>query len=69
MRSLVVFGVMSLLGLSLTLLACSGGSSPAPSAIAYVTHPQSHSLTVVNIPADKTVARIEIGNSSSTSVT
>jgi YVTN family beta-propeller protein len=69
MKSLVVFGVMSLLGLSLVLLACGGGSIPAPVAIAYVAHSLSHSLTLINIPVDKTVSRIEIGNSSSTSLT
>jgi YVTN family beta-propeller protein len=69
MKSLVVFGGVSLFGLSLMLLACGGGSSPAPTAIAYVAHSQNHSVTVVNIPADKTVARIEIGDSSVTSLT
>lgn len=69
MKSLVVLAVVSLLVLSLTLIACSGGSSPAPTAIAYVAHPQNHSLTVVNIPADKTVATVAIGNSSSSSAT
>ena len=69
MKSLVVFRVVSLLGLSLMLLACGGGSSPAPTAIAYVAHSQSHSLTVINIPADKTVSRIEIGNASFSDLT
>jgi YVTN family beta-propeller protein len=68
MKSLAVFSGVSLLGLSLVLLACSGGSTPAPVAIAYVAHAQSHSLSVINIPADKTVSRIEIGNSSSSSL-
>jgi len=69
MKSLVVFGGVSLFGLTLMLLACGGGRSPAPTAIAYVAHSQNHSVTVVNIPADKTVARIEIGDSSVTSLT
>jgi YVTN family beta-propeller protein len=69
MKSLVVFGVVCLLGLSLILLGCGRGSTPAPVAIAYVAHSQSHSLTVVNIPANKTVSRIEIGNSSFSSLT
>jgi len=69
MKSFAVLGTVSLLGLSLVLLACGGGSSPAPTAIAYVAHSQSHSLTVINIPADKTVSRIEIGNASFSDLT
>ena len=68
MKSLAVFSGVSPLGLSLVLLAC-GGSTPAPVAIAYVAHSQSHSLTTINIPANKTIAKIEIGNSSSSSLT
>ena len=64
MKCHVVFAVVSLLGLSLILASCGGGSSPATTAIIYVAHSQSHSLSVINIPADKTVASIEIGNSS-----
>ena len=64
MKCRVVFSVVSLLGLSLILASCGGGSSPATTAIVYVAHSQSHSLSVIHVPADKTVASIEIGNSS-----
>ena len=64
MKCRVVFAVVSLVALSLILASCGGGSSPATTAIAYVAHSQSHSLSVINIPADKTVSSIEIGNSS-----
>ncbi|HXX21936.1 MAG TPA: SMP-30/gluconolactonase/LRE family protein, partial [Terriglobia bacterium] len=60
---------VSLLGLSLILASCGGGSSPAPVAFAYVAHPQSWSLSVISIPADKTVSNVEIGTSSSSSLT
>jgi len=63
MKCRVVFSVVSVLGFSLTLTSCSG-SSPATTAVAYVAHSASHSLSVMNIPADKTVRSIEIGNSS-----
>lgn len=56
------FVVVSLLALSLILTSC--GSSPATTAIIYVAHSQSHSLSVIHLPADKTVAAIQIGNSS-----
>ena len=69
MKCRVVFSVVSLLGLSLILASCGGGSSPATTAIAYVANSQSHSLSVINVPADKTVASIEIGNSSFNSST
>lgn len=71
MKRHVVFAVVSLLGLSLIFAACGGGAGtlPAPVAIAYVAHSQSYSLSVINIPANKTVANIEIGNSSSSSLT
>lgn len=70
MKCHIVLGVVSLFGLSLILLACgSGASIPAPVAIAYVAHPGSHSMSVVNIPTNKTVSTIEIGNSSSDSLT
>ena len=69
MKCRAVFDVAFLLGLSLILACCGGGSSPAPVAIAYVAHSQSHSLSVINIPADKTVAGIEIGTSSFFSLT
>ncbi len=69
MKCRVVFSVVSLLGLSLVLASCGGGSSPATTAIAYVANSQSHSLSVINVPADKTVASIEIGNSSLNSST
>jgi YVTN family beta-propeller protein len=55
--------------LSLILAACGGGRSAAPAAIVYVAHPQSHSLSVIDVPANKTVSSIEIGTSSSTSLT
>jgi hypothetical protein len=51
MKCRVVFSVVSLLGFSLTLTSCSG-SSPATTAVAYVAHSASHSLSVMNIPAD-----------------
>ena len=69
MKCRVVFNVVSLLGLSLILASCGGGSSPASAAIAYVAHSQTHSLSVINIPTDKTVSSIEIGNSSVGSLT
>jgi YVTN family beta-propeller protein len=64
MKCRVVFNVVSLLGLSLILVSCGGGNSPATAAIIYVAQSQSHSLAVINVPADKTVASIQIGNSS-----
>src|ERR1035441_7255925 len=69
MKCRVIFNVVSLLGLSLILASCGGGSSPASVAIAYVAHSQTHSLSVINIPTDKTVSSIEIGNSSVGSLT
>ncbi len=69
MKHHVVFVAMSLLGLSAMLASCGGGNAPAPVAFAYVAHPQSWSLSVISIPADKTVSNIEIGTSSSTSLT
>ena len=63
MKCRVALSVVSLLGLSLILTSC-GGSSPATTAIIYVAQSQSHSLSVINIPADNTLASIEIGNSS-----
>lgn len=68
MNGRVAFGVVSLLGLSLILTSCGGGNSPT-TAIAYVAHSQSHSLSVISIPANKTVSSIEIGNSSVGSLT
>jgi YVTN family beta-propeller protein len=64
MKCRMVFSVVSLVAVILILASCGGGSSPATTAIAYVAHSQSHSLSVIKIPADKTVASIEIGNSS-----
>lgn len=64
MKCRVAFSVVSLVALSLILASCGGGSPPATTEIAYVAHSQSHSPSVINIPADKTVASIEIGNSS-----
>lgn len=69
MKCRVVFAVVSLLGLSLVLASCGSGSSPATTAVAYVANSQSHSLSVINVPADKTVASIDIGNSPSNSST
>jgi YVTN family beta-propeller protein len=69
MKCRVVFCVVSLIGLSLILVSCGGGSPPATAAIIYVAHSQSHSLSVINVPADKTVASIEIGTSSVGSAT
>jgi DNA-binding beta-propeller fold protein YncE len=69
MKCRVVFSVVSLVALCLILASCGGGSAPATTAIAYVAHSQSHSLSVINIPADKTVASLEIGNSSVGSLT
>lgn len=68
MKSRVTFVVVCLLGLSLLFASC-GGSSPVSPATAYVAHSQSHSLSVVSIPANKTVSNIEIGNSSYFSAT
>ena len=65
-----VVGFVVLSALNLILLACgSGGAVPPPVAIAYVAPSQSHSLSVINIPANKTVSTIQIGNSSSGSLT
>ena len=57
-------------------VGCSGvgpsttGPSTAPAtAYAYVAHPQSHSLSSIEIPADRTVSTVEIGNSSVGSAT
>jgi len=69
MKYRVVFSVVSLVGSSVILASCGGVSSPATTAIAYVAHSQSHSLSVINIPAHKTVSSIEIGTSSFTSLT
>ena len=70
MKCHVVLGVICLFVLSLILLACgSSANIPAPVALAYVAHPGSHSMSVVNIPANKTVSTIQIGNSSSGSLT
>lgn len=61
---------MCVLCLSLTLSACSGGTPmPKTVAVAYVAHPSSHSMSVINIPADETVSTIEIGDSSVTTAT
>ena len=65
MKAHAILSAVSLFGLGLTMFACGGsGPSIAPAAIAYVAHSQSHSLSVIDIPADKAVASIEIGNSS-----
>lgn len=58
----VVVPIVSLLALNLILTSC--GSLPATTAIIYVAHSQSHSLSVIHLPADKTVASIQIENSS-----
>jgi YVTN family beta-propeller protein len=55
---------------SFMLSACSGGTPTAKTvAVAYVAHPSSHSISVINIPADQTVSTIEIGDSSVTTGT
>jgi YVTN family beta-propeller protein len=56
--------------LSFMLSACSGGTPTAKTvAVAYVAHPSTHSMSVINIPADQTVSTIEIGDSSVTTGT
>lgn len=62
-------GVVCLLVSSLVLVGCGAGSTPPPVAIAYVAHSQSHSISVVNIPTDKVVSKVQIGDSSSGSLT
>lgn len=61
------------LGLSafvaLMLVACRGvgPSTTGPgtvTAFAYVAHSQSHSMSTIEIPADRTVSTVQIGNSS-----
>jgi YVTN family beta-propeller protein len=69
MKCRVAFCIVSVVAFTLILASCGGGSSPATMAIAYVAHSQSHSLSVINIPADRTVENIEIGNSSVGSLT
>jgi YVTN family beta-propeller protein len=71
MKCHIILGVVSLFGLSLISLGCGtgGASIPPPVDIAYVANAQDHSMSVVNIPADKITSTIEIGNSSSTSFT
>lgn len=69
MKCRLVFSVVSVVALNLILVSCGGGGSPTTTAVAYVAHSQSHSLSVINIPADKTVASVEIGNSSVGSLT
>jgi YVTN family beta-propeller protein len=61
---------MCALCLGLMLSACGGGTPMADTdAVAYVAHPSSHSMSVINIPADETVSTIEIGDSSVTTGT
>jgi len=61
---------MCVLCLSLMLSACGGGAPMAKTvAVAYVAHSQSHSMSIINIPADQTVSTIEIGDSSVTTGT
>jgi YVTN family beta-propeller protein len=56
--------------LSFMLSACSGGTPTAKTvAVAYVAHSQSHSMSIINIPADETISTIEIGDSSVTTGT
>jgi YVTN family beta-propeller protein len=62
-------GVVCLLTSSLVLVGCGGGRTPAPVAIGYVAHPQSHSMSVINIPADKLISTVQIGDSSFGSLT
>ena len=63
------FGEVCLLVSISALVGCGGGSTPPPVAIGYVAHPQSHSMSVINIPADKLISTVQIGNSSSGSLT
>src|SRR5579862_6850815 len=56
---------------ALMSVACGGGGPSTavqnptiPQAYAYVAHPQSHSLSTIAIPADKTVSTVQIGTSS-----
>jgi YVTN family beta-propeller protein len=55
---------VSLVGLGLILDSCGNAPSLGPASIIYAAHSQSHSLSVINLPTGKTVASIEIGNSS-----
>jgi len=60
------FATTSLLAITAVLVACGGGSQKLPpaSALAYVAHPQSHSVSVINIPANQTINTIQVGNTS-----
>jgi len=61
---------MCVLCLSFMLSGCSSGvPTPKTIAVAYVAHPSSHSMSLINIPADETVSTIEIGDSSVTTAT
>ena len=61
---------MCVLCLSFILSACSSGTpTPKTTAVAYVAHSQSHSMSIINIPADQTVSTVEIGDSSVTTGT
>jgi YVTN family beta-propeller protein len=61
---------LCVLCLSFMLSACSRGTpTPKTVAVAYVAHSQSHSISIINIPADDTVSTIEIGDASATTGT
>jgi DNA-binding beta-propeller fold protein YncE len=64
MKSYLVMCLMCVVCLSVTFSACSSTPMPKTLAVAYVAHSQSHSMSVINIPADETVSTIEIGDSS-----
>lgn len=55
---------MCLLCFAFMLSACGGTGTSTQPAIAYVAHSQSHSMSVIKIPADETVSTIEIGTTS-----
>ena len=60
-----LLAMMSLLAVTAVLVAC--GSSPKlplTNALAYVAHPQSHSVSVIDIPANQTINTIQVGNTS-----
>jgi YVTN family beta-propeller protein len=63
MLSRFVPSFLCFLCLSVMLSAC-GSPTAKTVAVAYVAHSQSHSMSVINIPADETVSTIEIGDSS-----
>jgi YVTN family beta-propeller protein len=64
MKCYLVIRLMCVVCLSVTFSACSSTPMPKTLAVAYVAHAQSHSMSVINIPADETVSTSEIGDSS-----